>query len=171
VAYISADRLSEGGIKDFSLGRNLTLSSLKRYLRIRGLGVLDKARERRAATEASGSFGVVAHSIDQLFGTLSGGNQQKAIVARALQSGADTLVIDSPTVGVDVAARADIYALLRGLSRDGRAILIASTDIDELADLCDRVVVLRDGAIRVVEAGELSRERIRAAYFGSEKAS
>jgi ribose transport system ATP-binding protein len=81
----------------------------------------------------------------------------------------DTLLIDSPTVGVDVGARAEIYKLLRELAAGGeRALLIASSDADELDLVCDRVVALRDGLIREVPASRMSEKNIRAAYFGTE---
>jgi ribose transport system ATP-binding protein len=167
VAYLSSDRLTEGGIADFTLGRNLTLSSLGRFAGF-PLGTVKTSRERAAATETAGRLGVVSHGIDQLFAQLSGGNQQKALLGRALATGADTFLIDSPTVGVDVGARAEIYALLGELADQGRALLIASSDADELALACDRVVALRDGVIREVPPGEMSEEAIRAAYFGTE---
>jgi ABC-type sugar transport system ATPase subunit len=167
VVYISPDRLAEGGIRDLSLGRNLTLSSLRRHVRRGGLGIVNTAHERQAATEISERVGVISHGIDQPFGQLSGGNQQKALVGRAIEAGAETIVIDSPTVGVDVGARAEIYRLLQDVADEGRAVLVGSSDVDELADLCDRVVVLRDELVSVLEGEDATRERIRAAYFGT----
>ena len=167
VAYLSSDRLVEGGIADFSLGRNLTLSSLGKYAGF-PLGTISTSRERQAATETAGRLNVVSHGIDQPFAQLSGGNQQKALLGRALATGADTFLIDSPTVGVDVGARAEIYKLLRELAEQDRALLIASSDADELALVCDRVVALRDGLVREVPAAQMSEDSIRAAYFGTE---
>jgi ABC-type sugar transport system ATPase subunit len=167
VVYISSDRLSEGGIGDFSLGRNLTLSSLSRHVRRGKLGIVDTARERRAAEELSERVGVISSGIDQPFAQLSGGNQQKALVGRAIEAGAEAIVIDSPTVGVDVGARAEIYELLKQVADGGRAVLVGSSDVDELAELCDRVVVLRDELVSVLGEESVTRERIRAAYFGT----
>jgi ABC-type sugar transport system ATPase subunit len=167
VIYISADRLGEGGIPNFSLGRNLTLSSLRRHVRRGGLGIVNTAHERRAAQAISERVGVISHGIDQPFGELSGGNQQKALVGRAIEAGAETIVIDSPTVGVDVGARVEIYRLLQSVADDGHAVLVGSSDVDELADLCDRVVVLRDELVSVLHGEDATRERIRAAYFGT----
>ena len=92
-------------------------------------------------------------SAEAAISTLSGGNQQKVVLARWLAAGADILLMDEPTRGIDVGARSEIYALLFKLAEEGKTVLVASSDTPEVLGLCDRVIVMREGRI----AGELSR--------------
>jgi ribose transport system ATP-binding protein len=110
----------------------------------RGIHV-SRRSERRATAEAIKSFNIKAPSVDAPFATLSGGNQQKAILARWFERSPGLLLLDEPTQGVDVGAKAGIYALIANVAQAGAGVLICSSDAEELALLCDRVVVLRDG--------------------------
>jgi monosaccharide-transporting ATPase len=115
-------------------------------------GALDIALGRRHAQDQSDALGIKASSIDTEVRTLSGGNQQKVQIARWLTADSQVLIMIDPTRGVDVGARRDIKAIWSGLARDGKALLLASTDAEELVDTCDRVVVLSHGR----RVGELS---------------
>lgn len=142
ISYVPPDRLAQASFPDLSVRDNLTLPLLRRYWshgRIRG---------RHAATDAdrlARRFAVRAPSLTAPFGALSGGNQQKVVVARALETRPRVLLLDEPTQGVDVGARRDIHTAVRGAAEEGAAVLVASTDFHELAELCDRVVVLHHG--------------------------
>jgi ribose transport system ATP-binding protein len=115
--------------------------------------VLDLAAERRAAVAAAREFDVRVAGLAVPAGSLSGGNQQKMLLARALLKPRRLLILDEPTRGVDVGARGEIYALMNRLTHSGLAILMISSDLPELLGMSDRVVVMRDGQTR----GELTR--------------
>ena len=130
-------------LPEWSIAANLSLP----FLRLVGRrGFLDPRAERRRATAAIGDLGIVAAGPTAPLRSLSGGNQQKVVVARWLGPSARLLLLDEPFRGVDLGARADIGRRLRA-SREGRATLVASADIDELLELADRIVVLHDGAV------------------------
>jgi ribose transport system ATP-binding protein len=145
VAYVPEDRVRDALLPDLSIRENLSIAALGRHRRG---GRLRRPSERGAAVDLVREFGVKAASIEQDLASLSGGNQQKVVLARWMQRVPDLLLLDEPTQGVDVVARADIYQLLDGAARRGAAVLIASSDHEELAHVCDRVLVL--GAGRVV---------------------
>jgi ribose transport system ATP-binding protein len=152
VGYVPADRAADAALPDRSVGENLTVVALDRYWR---RWRMSGRAERRAAQTLASQYRVKCRSIDAQFSTLSGGNQQKAILARWLGAGLTLLMLDEPTQGVDVASRAEIYAHIRAAAADGLAVLLASADLDELAGLCDRVVVLHDGqVVREVDGSE-----------------
>ena len=135
---------------DHSVFDNAILASLGAISRH---GFLDRAAGQRRTLDFARDLDIKATSIDALVGTLSGGNQQKVQVARWLIADARILILVDPTRGVDVGARAEIKRVWSELRAGGRAIIIASTDAEELVDICDRVIVFRRGAI----GGELSR--------------
>jgi ABC-type sugar transport system ATPase subunit len=101
---------------------------------------------------------VRANSVDDHAGQLSGGNQQKVVFAKWLDAQPSVLLLDDPTRGVDVGAKAEMHALVRGAAAAGAVVLLTSTDLDELADVCDRVLVFHRGAI----CAELAREQLRS---------
>ncbi len=124
-------------------------------------GLLDIAEQRRRTLALKDRLAIKAQSIDMEVGTLSGGNQQKVQVARWLAAGARILILVDPTRGVDVGSRAEIKRIWSELRAAGHAILIASTDAEELVDICDRVLVLRHGRIAAeLQRNELTEERL-----------
>ncbi len=122
------------------------------------LGLVSGARERTAAAQSAREFDVRASSLDQPAGTLSGGNQQKMLLARFLLEPRRVVILDEPTRGVDVGARAEIYALINRLTEQGLAVLMISSDLPELLGMADRIIVMRDGRV----TGELSRASMSA---------
>jgi len=150
LAYLTEDRKGRGLLPLMSASANLTLASLARYCRA---GLLSLARERDAASGAARDFAVRAASLAQPAATLSGGNQQKLLLARFLLTRPTVVVLDEPTRGVDVGARADIYRLMNRLTAEGLAIVMISSDLPELLGMSDRVVVMREGRV----TGELTR--------------
>jgi ribose transport system ATP-binding protein len=134
---------------------NITLTALSDFARA---GLLSISGEQRAAADACRRFDVRAASLRQAVSTLSGGNQQKVLLARATLRRPSVLLLDEPTRGVDVGARAEIYALMNRLTREGLAILMISSDLPEILGMSDRVLVMREGRTR----GELTRAEATA---------
>ena len=165
VALLTEDRKRLGLLLDESVAVNVTLASLKDLARGPRL---DTGAERVAADESIQALGIRAVSGDVPVRTLSGGNQQKVLVARWLRTRPRVLLLDEPTRGVDVGARQEIYALVDRLAREGLAVVLVSSDLTELLGLADRVVVLRAGRM----VGEFPRaaaspEAVMAAATGT----
>ncbi len=138
------ERKSQGLLLDQAVFRNVTLSSFVRFAR---LSFLNERAERSAARSQLDSLDLRPANPDQPAGTLSGGNQQKVMLARWLVHGTSVLLLDEPTRGVDVGARAEIYTLIRSLAAAGTAIVIVSSEIEEVLGLADRVLVIGDGRV------------------------
>jgi ribose transport system ATP-binding protein len=141
LAYLPQDRKRESAIPAFTVRENLTLPRLHTT---RG-GWLSLRQERADAERWLDRLAVRPAGAERVFATLSGGNQQKVVLARWMRCGARVLVLDEPTQGVDIGAKSMIYQSLTDAARQGAAVIVASSDGEELARLCDRVVVLRDG--------------------------
>jgi ribose transport system ATP-binding protein len=153
IGYLSEDRQGSGIIRGFSVMENETLASLPSYAH--GLfGPIDQARIRAAAEKWARLFSIKAASNDQRLEFLSGGNQQKVSLAKSLDPEPRVLIVDEPTRGVDVGAKREIYSLLRDLAAQGIAILLISSELEEILGMCDRIIVMREGRV----AGELSGE-------------
>jgi ribose transport system ATP-binding protein len=143
VAYVPGER-SRAGFADASVRENLMAPEIARYWRF---GAMQGARERRDARETMRTFGIRAASEAQPLASLSGGNQQKVMLGRWLRRQPRLLLLEEPTHGVDVGARAEIYALIRSAASQGCAVVLVTVDFEELAGLCDRVLVINEGAI------------------------
>ena len=151
MGYVTEDRRRRGLFRMLSSGANITISYLRSLTR---LGVLTPGRERPVAAAAAKEFDVRAQAgLGQPAGTLSGGNQQKLLLARLLLRPRKLLVLDEPTRGIDVGAKAEIYALMNRLTAQGLGILMISSELPEVLGMSDRVVVMHEGRT----AGELSR--------------
>ncbi|WP_406740493.1 sugar ABC transporter ATP-binding protein [Streptomyces atratus] len=141
-----------------SVTRNVSVSSMSRFSRA---GWIDRAAERRAAREATRELSLRPDNPDTPVRTLSGGNQQKAVLARWLLRGCRVLLLDEPTRGVDVGARAELYAVIRRLADEGLAVLLVSSEVPEVLGLADRVLVLREGrVVHTADARELDEHRV-----------
>jgi len=151
IGFAPEERKSQGLWRFWSLARNVSVAGLSQFRRG---PFLDLAAERADASEHLRSIRTVPDDSTRLVGELSGGNQQKVVLARWLSRKCRVLLLDEPTRGVDVGARAEIYRVIRDLSSDGIAILVVSSELDELVELCHRVVVMRDGALVTSLEGE-----------------
>jgi len=151
IPLVPADRARDGIVAEFAVSENLTLSVLDR---LASRGRLRKSRERDVVDHWTRRLGIVTAGPDSLISTLSGGNQQKVVVARCLARDPDLLVLSEPTAGVDVGTRVAIYELIAGLSRDGLTVVVSSSDLGDLLAMCTRVVALRDGRIAGEFAGD-----------------
>ena len=152
------ERKSQGLILDEPIFRNITLSSFARFARA---GWLDERAERKIARGQIESLELRPADPDRLARTLSGGNQQKILLARWLVHGTDLLLLDEPTRGVDVGARAEIYGLIHRLADAGTAIVLVSSEIEEVLGLSDRVLVIADGAVvSSAAAGDITEQDV-----------
>ena len=117
-------------------------------------GLYNKGKARRASEEYIEKLNIKTPSADQIVGNLSGGNQQKIVIAKWLLNDPDIIILDEPTRGIDVGAKRDIYLLLGNLVRQGKAVIMISSEIPELMGICDRIMVMCEGNY----SGEVSRE-------------
>lgn len=152
------ERKSQGLLLEEPVYRNITLSTFARFARG---GWLSEAAERRAAAEQAASLRLSPPNVDRPIRTLSGGNQQKAMLARWLVHGCRVLLLDEPTRGVDVGARAEIYTLIRRLTAQGAAVVLVSSEIEEVLGLADQVLVIADGTVvHQAPADQLDEHRV-----------
>jgi galactofuranose transport system ATP-binding protein len=166
IAFVTEDRKAEGIIPEMSVRENLTLAALPTLTR---LGIVDAQRQRELVDEYMRRFGIKAASAEQKIRELSGGNQQKVILARWLCTRPELFIVDEPTRGIDIGARREIQSLVNELAAGGLGVLMISSDLEELVEGSSRVVVLRDGRdVATLDREELSQDAIiRAMASGS----
>ena len=168
LALLTGDRKGTGLVLGMSVERNVSLSSLPR---ISPGSLLMPGLERRLAEHYVKALGIRLDSVGQEAGELSGGNQQKVVLAKWLAIRPRIMLLEEPTRGVDVGAKHEIYRLLRGLAAQGLAILLISTEMPELLGLCDRVVALHRGRITgIFDRGAATPEKVLAAAMGANAA-
>jgi ribose transport system ATP-binding protein len=166
VAMLSEDRKAEGLALPLSIADNVTLSDLGACGR---WGVLSLAKQRRAAERWIAALGIRSSGPGQAVWNLSGGNQQRVAFARLLHHGADVLLLDEPTRGIDVGAKAQIFRLMGELAAQGKAILFVSSYLPELLGVCDRIGVMSRGRlVEVRPAGEWEEHMVMTAATGAE---
>jgi ABC-type sugar transport system ATPase subunit len=164
LAFLSSDRKGEGLTPSRSVVENVTLASLARFS---PLGWLRPGRETAAVADLARELDLQAPSLPSAIDTLSGGNQQKALLARLMLTEPKVLLLDEPTRGVDVAAKACIHRLIDEWSLAGCAVALTSSELPELLSLADRVLVLHRGEVAAELARqEASAERVIAAALG-----
>jgi ribose transport system ATP-binding protein len=153
VAYVRSCWQDGGAIKRMSIRENVTLASLES---VSGLGWLAVARERRVADDWGRRLRIVMRSCDQVLAQLSGGNQQKVVIAKWMNASARVLLLDEPTAGVDVGAKEELHSLVRQFVEAGKGVVVASSDSVDFVGVCHRVIVLRNGKV----VGELVGDAI-----------
>lgn len=154
IAYVSEDRKSYGLVLIDDIKHNISMAALKEYFSKRGVLRLDK--EILEAEKYKERINIKANSIEQPVSSLSGGNQQKVVLAKWILTQPDILILDEPTRGIDVGAKYEIYGIMNDLARQGKAILVISSDMPEIIGICDRAYVINEGCI----AGELSKNEL-----------
>ncbi len=145
IAMTPEDRKREGALMNLGIDENIVMSD---YGSVSRVGTLSTKLIREASQALAQRLSIKAHDLSQPISTLSGGNQQKAVIARWLHADASILLLDEPTRGVDVEAKAQIYAIMRAVADEGKAVVFVSSELEELPLCCDRVLVLRDGRIQ-----------------------
>jgi ribose transport system ATP-binding protein len=143
IAYLTEDRRLEGFVKDFDNGQNMSLVVLPKLSKA---GVVDGGAEKKRVRELIGEYQVKGGT-KTYTRTLSGGNQQKVVVAKWMETDPDFVVLDEPTKGIDVGARANIYEIIHALAARGKGVLVVSSEAEELLSLCHRILVMRNGGI------------------------
>jgi rhamnose transport system ATP-binding protein len=167
IAYVPEDRRRHGVILEMPVAANATLAVLRRISR---RGFLDFDREREVAESYVASLAVKTPSIDAPAGDLSGGNQQKVALARWLATEPRVIVLDEPTQGIDVGAKAEIHALMGELAARGMAILMISSELPEVLGMSDRIAVMRGGTLAgVIGRAEATQESVLALALGHGK--
>jgi len=165
VAFAPADRVRESIVEDFSVRENVSLAALPT---MRAAAGISYERERAFARNWLGQVSAATDTMQQPITTLSGGNQQKAVLARCLSTQPRLLVVSEPTAGIDIGARTAIYELLRERTAEGLAVLMSSSDPEDLVAVCDRVVVLRHGVVSAeLSADGITKSAIVAAMEGA----
>jgi ribose transport system ATP-binding protein len=161
IGFCSEDRKVEGIVPDLSVRENLTLALLPRLAKA---GVVDEVRQREIVDRFIVLLGIKTSGPEQKIRELSGGNQQKVLLARWLCMDPRLLLIDEPTRGIDVGAKAEILRLMRELASQGLGVLMVSSELEELIEACDRVTVLRDGrSVAELPRAQLSEQAIMTA--------
>ena len=166
IGFVPEERRAEGLILTKSVGLNLGLANLNSIIVSPMLPLISRRRRDALVSRTIQQLAIKGASADAPVGRLSGGNQQKVVIGRWLQSKPKVLILDEPTRGVDVGARAEIHRLIRGLARQGMAVLVISSDPEELPDLCDRVLIMAEGRIvGELAGGALTRHAIISASY------
>jgi len=147
IALIPEERRSEGLVLEKSVQFNMSLAALEHLRALAGLPFLSAAKQRARTLEMIRALSIKTSGPAQTVGRLSGGNQQKALIARWLMPGIKVVFFDEPSRGVDIGARQEIHQAIRDLAERGVGTIVISSDVEELAMLCDRVVVLREGEV------------------------
>jgi ribose transport system ATP-binding protein len=149
------DRKSQGLLLGWSLAKNVSLADLRRFTRG---GLIGLRAEREATREQLRQLGTVPDDPERITRELSGGNQQKVVLARWLLRRCRVLLLDEPTRGVDVGAKAEIYRLIAELSGAGIAVVVVSSEMEELMGLCTRILIMREGELVAEVDGERATE-------------
>jgi len=165
MVLVNEDRKLQGLVLEQSVGFNLTLSHLRAFSK---LGVVDRVREREAQTELATRVQLRPPRLELAVHALSGGNQQKVVLGRALVSKPRVLLLDEPTRGVDVGAKAEIYALIAELCADGMAVVLVTSELPELIGLADRILMMVDGRVGGEFARGTGEETLLAAALRSD---
>ena len=159
IGILPESRKADGLIIPFAIRDNISINNLAKY-RAR-LGLIDGGKEAASTAEVIRQVGVKAPSMETRVETLSGGNQQKVVIARWLNHHTRILIFDEPTRGIDVGAKADIYVLMRALTARGYAIIMISSELPEIVGMCDRVAVFRSGKlVSTLERDDIDPETI-----------
>lgn len=168
IGYLPEDRLRQGLVLDWSLAKNVSLPTLGKFTT---LGWLNLGRENEVTKELAEKLEVRAGSVHDLAGTLSGGNQQKIIVAKLLAGEMKVIILDEPTKGVDVGAKTAIFNIMNDLAATGYGIIMVSSEMPEVLGMSDRIVVMKEGRISaIMETSSATQEKILSAAMATSTA-
>jgi ABC-type sugar transport system ATPase subunit len=164
IGFVTEDRKAQGLVLGMKVRENFSLTHLEKYCR---LEFVNQSREGERCREFVRSLAIKTHSIEQQVVNLSGGNQQKVVIAKWVARHLRVLIVDEPTRGIDVGAKAEVHALLARLAEQGLGVIVVSSDLPEVLAISDRVLVIREGRIGgTLSRGEATRERVMHAATG-----
>ncbi len=164
IGFATEDRKSEGLALRLSILANMTIVKLSQLSRF---GVISRKKQRRTADEYVSSISIKTPSVSQLVGNLSGGNQQKVVLAKWLMMEPRVLILDEPTRGIDVGSKSEIYSLIVRLAQQGVAVIIVSSEIEEILGICDKVNVIHEGRlVSTLDAATSSTHDVLTSAFG-----
>ncbi len=167
LAYVTEDRKGNGLILSNPIKINTTLANLNS---ISARGVIDKDKEYQIAVEYKEKLNTKCPTVEQNVGNLSGGNQQKVLLAKWMFADPDVLILDEPTRGIDVGAQYEIYCIINSLVAEGKSVIMISSELPEVLGMCDRIYVMNEGKmVGELEAEEATQERIMAQILKSSK--
>jgi len=150
IGFITENRKEEGLILPFTLKFNNSMVALKKLIKT---GIINLNEEKKVAEDYVKSLNIVTPSVEQKVKLLSGGNQQKVVLAKWLYSDSDIIIMDEPTRGIDVGAKLEIYLIINQLAAQGKGIIVVSSEMEEVMGICDRIIVMKEGTV----AGELNK--------------
>ena len=169
MALVPEDRRQQGLIMDLSIERNITLPRARKLAR---LGLLFGGVEKRAAATWAEKLQTKLGKLSDAVGTLSGGNQQKVVLAKWLATAPQLLIVDEPTRGIDVGTKAEVHRLMSSLAADGLAVVMVSSELPEVLGMADRIIVLREGRVAAqISRAEATEESVMYAAMGQEAAA
>ncbi|MDF2592079.1 MAG: Monosaccharide-transporting ATPase [Clostridia bacterium] len=161
--YVPEDRYLDGIFKIADVSSNISSASLRKMSKF----FLNKKAEKTLGDEYISNFRIKVTGHNQSMGSLSGGNQQKVVIARALSTSPQVVILDEPTRGIDAGARGDVYSIINGLKKQGVAVLLISSDFEEIVELCDRAVTMYQGRINHrFSKHQIDLDNLTAASFG-----
>lgn len=165
IVYLSEDRKIEGLIVKGSIRNNITLSSLKQFFKSR---IISNHKEKEIVRRSIEKFNIKCRGTEQLLSTLSGGNQQKASFAKCYAANPQVLLLDEPTRGIDVNAKAEIYRVIDQAAKNGWAVLVISSELSELVGMSDRIYIMRQGTVtgEISERSEMTQENLVGRIIG-----
>ena len=166
IGYLSEDRKRYGVAVQKTVAENTTMATVHQFMR----GIfINRKKEAAVAQEYVDALATKTPSVDQLVVNLSGGNQQKVVIAKWLTRDSDILIFDEPTRGIDIGTKTEIQKLIIKLAKEGKAVIFISSEIEEMLRTCDRMIVLRDG-VKVGEIeDEMTQNSIMKAIAGGDK--
>ena len=168
LAYVTEDRKGNGLVLDKSIAMNTTMARLDKVC---DRGIIDTNKENQVAEEYKEKLRTKTPSIHQNVGNLSGGNQQKVLLAKWMFADSEVLILDEPTRGIDVGAKYEIYCIMNDLVAQGKSVIMISSEMPELLGMCDRIYVMNEGRmVAEMPASEATQEKIMAAILKSDKA-
>jgi putative multiple sugar transport system ATP-binding protein len=167
LAYVTEDRKGNGLVLEQTIAKNTTMARLEKVCR---RGIVDVDQENAVAEEYKDKLKTKTPSVQQAVGNLSGGNQQKVLLAKWMFADPDVLILDEPTRGIDVGAKYEIYCIMNDLVAQGKSVIMISSEMPELLGMCDRIYVMNEGRmVAEMPAAEASQEKIMAAILKSDK--
>ena len=166
IGFLTEDRKGQGLILDFSVNDNLHLATIDKDCKA---GFIDKSKHKTKSQENVETYRIKTPTIDTPVGTLSGGNQQKVVIGKWVNTDADIYIFDEPTRGIDVGAKIEVYNVMNSLVKNGKCVIMISSELPEVLGMSDRVIVMRGGKVMAEidrDSAHFNQEDIMKAAWG-----